>query len=805
MSISSSDYEKLGQFYLGCSYDQEEQAATDELLLYDSKDLVTHGVVLGMTGSGKTGLCLALLEEAAMDHIPAIIIDPKGDIANLLLTFPDLAPSDFLPWISPEEAAKQQISPEELAKNTAQRWEKGLADWGQSPDRIRQMRENVDITIFTPASQTGIPVSIISSLNVPPQAVMDDAEAFTDHLQAAVSSIFLLAGVDGDDVLSPEAVFLSALLQSEWLAGRGHTLESLIFLVQRPTLDRIGVIALDKVISPKNREKLALKFNNLFASPGYQAWLQGVPLNIDAMMRTDAGKPRMSIFSIAHLDDNQRMFFVTMLLSELIMWMRSQPGTTSLRALFYMDEIFGYLPPTANPASKRLMMLLLKQARAFGLGVLLATQNPVDLDYKALSNIGTWFLGRLQTERDQARVLDGIQSASDSQNAKFDRREMEKILASLKNRVFLMNNVHDDGPQLFQSRWAMSFLTGPLTRTQIKTLMDPRREEFAEKKIHVNSFQPTTNSNPMLANSSATTAIHARPYVEKGIPELFVDAPSSEPYQPYLFRQATVHFSGENGEHIPKTMRLIEPITPDSIDRENPLTLDDSLTLRDEPDANLGFLPLPAFASQLANFKQVGKEFVDSIYRESRVPIWFCAALKTRSNPDEPEGTFRARLSDLARAQRDEAVEKLRAANAKKIDSLHSKLQTASLQYEKEKNESRGSWMQAGLAAITAAASMLGGRKTFSMTSISRAGTTLSKIGSANKQRQDVNIAEEKMETLQQEIAALQAQFDEDVAKIDANTAPDSFLLEQEFLKPKKTDIALEKVGILWAPADFQA
>ena len=478
MEIATEDYEKLGKFYLGRGYDLKAGELEDELVLYDSKDLVTHGVVLGMTGSGKTGLCLALLEEAAMDGVPAIIIDPKGDIPNLLLTFPEFRGEDFRPWINEDDARKKGVTPDEFSDKTAGMWKDGIASWGQSPERVKQLREKVDITVFTPGSKAGIPVSILSSLEVPPFEVMDDGELLGERIESTVSSLLSLVGVDADPIQSPEAALLGAVFNHCWAAEQSLTLESLIRNIQKPAFGKIGVIDVDSFMSEKERQKLALKFNNLLASPGFSTWLEGPPLDVKRMLYGEDGKPQVSIFSIAHLSDAERMFFVSLLLNQMLAWMRTQKGTTSLRALLYMDEIYGYLPSSAYPPSKKPLLTMLKQARAFGLGVLAATQNPVDLDYKALSNMGTWWLGRLQTERDKARVLDGLEGAAADGGGSFNRKEMEELLAGLDSRVFLMNNVHDDAPTVMHVRWVMSYLCGPMTRGQIKGLMDPVRERF---------------------------------------------------------------------------------------------------------------------------------------------------------------------------------------------------------------------------------------------------------------------------------------------------------------------------------------
>ncbi|HET7701169.1 MAG TPA: helicase HerA-like domain-containing protein [Candidatus Limnocylindria bacterium] len=470
-----TDYEKLGQFYLGREYDLEAKKSTDRPALYDSKDLVTHAAVVGMTGSGKTGLCIDLLEEAVIDGVPAIVIDPKGDLTNLLLAFPELRPEDFRPWINEEDAARKGVTPDEHAKQQADLWRNGLAAWDQSGERIRTFRESADFAIYTPGSTAGIPVSIVRSFSAPPPALREDSELFRERIATTATSLLTLVGIDADPIKSREHILLSTLLATAWGEGRDLDLAALVGQVQRPPVKRIGALELDTFYPAKDREELALRINGLLASPGFAGWLDGEPLDIGAMFRTAHGKPRVSIFSIAHLGDAERMFFVALLLNEILGWVRTQSGTTSLRAILYMDEIFGFFPPVAEPPSKRPLLTLLKQARAYGLGVVLATQNPVDLDYKGLANIGTWLIGRLQTDRDKMRVLDGLEGASAAASATFDRKGMEELLAGLGTRVFLMNNVHEDGPVVIESRWAMSYLRGPLTRDQIKLLMRDRR------------------------------------------------------------------------------------------------------------------------------------------------------------------------------------------------------------------------------------------------------------------------------------------------------------------------------------------
>jgi hypothetical protein len=478
--MDAKDYEKLGQLYLGREYDLETKSSTGKnLVLYDSKDLVTHAIVVGMTGSGKTGLCIDLIEEAAIDGVPAIAIDPKGDLTNLLLTFPDLRPEDFRPWINEEDATRKGLAPDEYAKQQADLWRTGLESWGQDGERIRRLKAAADFAIYTPGSTAGIPVSIVRSFAAPPAALLEDSELFRERVATTATSLLALVGIAADPVKSREHIMLSTLFTAAWTAGQDLDLETLVNQVQKPPMGRIGALELEKFYPAKDREDLALRINGLIAAPGFAGWLEGEPLDIGAFYRSPAGKPRVSIFSIAHLSDAERMFFVALLLNEIYGWVRTQSGTTSLRAILYMDEIFGFFPPVAEPPSKRPMLNLLKQARAFGLGVVLATQNPVDLDYKGLANTGSWFLGRLQTDRDKQRVLEGLEGAAAAQSASFDRRSMGELLAGLTNRVFLMNNVHEDAPVVLESRWAMSYLRGPLTREQIKVLMKDRRPQLA--------------------------------------------------------------------------------------------------------------------------------------------------------------------------------------------------------------------------------------------------------------------------------------------------------------------------------------
>lgn len=815
MNIQPDVYEKLGVFYLGRDYDVSSKQAEDKLVLYDSKDLVTHGVVLGMTGSGKTGLCLALLEEAAIDGIPVIAIDPKGDIANFLLTFPHLSTEEFKPWVNPDDAKRRGLSVEDFAADQAKTWQKGLADWGQDAARVQKLRETVDVNIFTPGSSSGIPVSIMASLAAPPQEVIEDTEIFTERVESTSTSLLGLAGVEGDPVQSPEHILLANIFTTAWSKGQDLTLEALVTQIQQPPFRKVGVVALDDFLSEKKRGALAMKINNLIASPSFAAWLQGVPLDIQKMLYLPDGKPRISIFSIAHLSDEQRMFFVSLLLTQLLGWMRTQSGTTSLRAMFYMDEIFGYLPPTAVPPSKKPMMILLKQARAFGLGMLLATQNPVDLDYKALSNIGTWWLGRLQTERDKARVLDGLEGAADSQSARFDRDDMEKMLSALGNRIFLMNNVHEDHPVVFQVRWCMSYLPGPLSRAQIKTLMDPKRDLFevasASKASTSSGVNPAAQADssddgftPPSAQGkpSAAGGDSTRPQLPDNAAEYFMPADSDSPaYQPALLRSATVLYLDDKkkiNSRVTVTVANAIDTTSAKVDWDKFLDVPqntDLTKLDKNPPDGATFADLPPAALKADTYTKIGKDFPNWVYANVQAEISYATQLDAYSNVGESQADFRTRITQKARELRDQAVEDLRAKLGKQAKSIQDDLAAAIAKLQSQKAASSSATLSTVAQIGVGLLGSFLGRKTSLVTA-----STINKAGAAWKDNQQASVTAAQVEDLKNQLKGLDQQLEDESRKINAQYDPGSIALEITKLQPQKKNITLNTVGILWVP-----
>jgi hypothetical protein len=789
------DFEKLGAFYLGKAYDLDRKQPQDNLLLYDAKDLCTHAVCVGMTGSGKTGLCLSLLEEAAIDGIPAICIDPKGDLGNLMLTFPQLRPEDFRPWVDPAEATRHGMTVDEFVTNTATTWKQGLMEWGQTPDRIQRFRDAAEVAIYTPGNPAGLQVTVLRSFTAPDEAFRKDAAAMRDRISTAVSGLLALLNVDADPLKSREHILLSNLLDARWEERQDLDLGTMIRGIQTPPFDRLGVLDLESFFPAKERFEFAMQMNNLLASPGFAAWREGEPLDIQKLLYTPAGKPRIAILSIAHLSDAERMFFVTILLNEVLAWMRRQPGTSSLRALLYMDEVFGFFPPTANPPSKTPMLTLLKQARAFGLGVVLATQNPVDLDYKGLSNCGTWFIGRLQTERDKGRLLDGLEGASAAAGSHFDRATMERTLSSLGNRVFLLNNVHEDAPVVFQTRWALSYLRGPMTLSQIEQLMAAKKSALPAPAV--------------MSAASSSEESDTHPVLPPDIPECFLTCRTTPQrgarlvYRAGLLGTARIHFenrtAGVDESHdLQLLIPMLEEVSATAWDAAK--TVEDPPETETHPASGARFASLPPTFSRPKTLTDLGNALKDHLYRTQRLRLLTCKDLKETSKPNEEEGVFRVRLGQLLKEQRDLQVEKLRTKYAPKLAAVQEKIRKAEHKLEKEKAQASSSTMNAAIQFGTSILGAMLGRKLTSTTNLTRAATSMRSAGRAAEQRQDVGQATENIETLKQQLLDLNEEFETQIAKIQEGSAADDLAFEEVLLKPKKTDITITKVALAWTP-----
>ena len=771
------DYEKLGVFYLGRTVD-----GSCSPLLYDAKDLTTHAVILGMTGSGKTGLGIGLIEEAAIDAIPTIAIDPKGDLGNLLLNFPDLSPAQFDPWVEDGLTGTQ----------AAERWAKGLADWGQGADRVRKLRDAVEMAIYTPGSSAGIPISILRSLAAPPREVLEDEDALRERISGTVSGLLGLLGVEADPLRSREHILLATLCQTAWSKGADVDLAGLIRDVQKPPFDRVGVVDVESFYPAKARQELAMTLNNLLASPGFSAWLAGEPLDVARLLWTPAGKPRIAVVSIAHLSDAERMFFVTLLLHEVIAWMRAQSGTTSLRALLYMDEVFGYFPPVANPPAKAPMLTLLKQARAFGLGCVLSTQNPVDLDYKGLSNAGTWFLGRLQTERDKARVIEGLEGARASAVKAFDKQATEATLAGLGKRVFLMNDVHEEAPVLFETRWTLSYLRGPLTKAQIGRLM-------ADRKAGTPQAVPAPPSEAARGGS--------RPPTPAGIKEAFLratvpgQAGETIAYRPALLGRSKVHYiAAKERVDVWAERALLVSLDGDDVSWDGAEALEGAPEISTEPASGGAFDPLPAAAARAASYAAWGRGLAETLYRTAALELKSAPSLSLVAAPTEAEGDFAVRVRQALRERRDAAIEALRKKYAAKLETAEGQERRAEERVAREQSQASQQVMQ---TAISVGATVLGalfGRKTFSASNVGRATTAARGVSRTLRERGDIGTAEGSLESVKAKRAELEAELRKEIDALTAAGDPENLPLATVSVKPRKSDIVVEGVVLCWVP-----
>lgn len=825
----TQDFEKLGLFYLGRRYDIATAKTTNDLVLYDSRDLLTHAVCIGMTGSGKTGLCLDLVEEAAIDNIPVIAIDPKGDLSNLLLTFPNLAPEEFLPWVNADEARQNNLTTEQFAAQQASTWKAGLADWGQTSDRIKMLKASADFKVYTPGSTAGIPISIVQSLSAPTAEVIDDTDAMRERVATTANCLLALLGTSVDPLKSREHILLSNILDRAWRKGEDLTLADIIQQIQKPPITQVGAIDIESFFPSKERFELAMTVNNLLAAPGFDAWLSGEPLDISRLLHSESGKPQVSIFSIAHLSDTERMFFVSLLLGQIVSWTRSQSGTSSLRAILYMDEIFGYFPPVANPPSKMPLLTLLKQARAYGLGLILATQNPVDLDYKGLANTGTWFIGRLQTERDKMRVIEGLEGALAESGGKFDRQEMEQILAGLGKRVFLMNNVHESRPEIFQTRWTLSYLRGPLMKAQIKTLMEPIKKGLASgapegvsNSITANSAGPRASVNTGGVGSSGSgqtqaaakspakslAGLSSRPALPPGIKQYFLPSKQSIlsdaqiVYKPVLYGSATIRFvDAKAGLDQTVDRAFVCDVTGDgaALNWSDAQSVKYSLdSFESEPRAGAAFDTMPSGLAQAANYKTWSKTFATWLSQSQKYQLLHSDALELYSLPNEQEGAFKVRLQQKSNELRDQGKEKIRSKYTTKMNALQERIRLAQQRLEREAQESRDDQLHSMLSVGATIFGAMVSRKPFGATTINKATSAARKVSRASQKQADANRASDSVQSLQEQFDEMQIQFQDELNEL--NLEIQSHLEQIEFtgLAAKKSNIAVNAIVLLW-------
>lgn len=782
---STFDYEKLKLFYIG----KEKIDDNFVPLVYKNKDLLTHAAIIGMTGSGKTGLGISLLEEAAIDNIPSIIIDPKGDMTNLLLTFPSLQGSDFEPWIEEQDASNNGLSVKEFAQNTANLWKNGLERDFQNASRIEKFKNSADFTIYTPGSDAGVQISILSSFKAPNKEVIEDNDLLVSLINSTVSSILSLIE-EKSDTTSKESILISSIFMNYFKENKDLTLEELITLIVTPPFSKIGVFDLETFFAQSERLKLALKLNNIIANPSFKTWIEGETLDISNLLYDETGKAKVSIFSIAHLNDSQRMFFVTLLLNQMVAWMRRQEGTTSLKALLYMDEIFGYFPPNSNPPSKQPMLTLLKQARSFGIGIILSTQNPVDIDYKGLANIGTWFIGRLQTKQDKEKVIDGLSSANEGN---LNKDEVMNLISNLEKRNFILKNINEDGIKIFETRWALSYLKGPISKDGIKKLMsEKKKQNIPTQKIE---------------NENQTTQIN----IEKGIPKPTITSNLTERYlyssqnsayylQPYLICSCDVHYID-----APKNIDFEEKISYKIYLDENMKNIDfeekeelENNSFEEKEKPNSFYYELPSFIQKEKDLKVIEKDFMDYIYRSSKLTLYKNEFLKITSKQTESLNDFKIRLQDRLNEKIDLEVEKLKIKFVKENDSIETKL---SKLYEKLQKEELQATSTTTDTIISIGTSLLGaffGNSVINKTNIGKVATSAKGASKILKERNDVKQVENEILELQQQKEALKTLLENEIEKINLANQSSNFPIEEIFIKPKRSDIYNTKLALLW-------
>ena len=838
------DIEHPAAFYVGKEVSGPDGAPGRPLLL-EAADLTTHAVCVGMTGSGKTGLGIGLLEEAALDGIPAIVIDPKGDLTNLLLTFPELRPADLAPWLNPDEAGRRNLTLEAYSEEVANTWRQGLAQWGQGAERIARLKAAAEFRIYTPGSSAGLPISVVGTTLSPPAGLdwTDDAEALRDRIQGAVSALLALVGVDADPVRSREHILLTNIIQIAWQESRPLDLADLIRSVQKPPMTQLGVFDLEAFFPDKERMKLAMTLNTIFAAPAFASWMEGEPLEPAGLLWSPEGRPRVSIFTLAHLDDRERLFFLTLLLDQLVAWMRAQPGSTGLRGLLYFDELFGYLPPyPANPPTKRPLLTLLKQARAVGLGLVLATQNPVDLDYKALSNAGIWFVGRLQTEGDKERLLDGLMGIQKS-GAPLSRARLDQTISALPGRTFLLHNVHrrQPGPLLFKTRWVMSYLRGPLTRDQVRTLMAPLKASRPEQEAAPGfcgqcgaplpageairfcaqcGAQIAAAASPSQAESDFKSELRSAaapeppslagytdepPVLPSAIMQYHLPLPDEEPAgrrlvcDPVVLARASVTLLDQRRgvDHRENLMLALDPPPEGHAARwEAAESLAfDSPGLAAGPAAGALFAAVPESVNSAGKLSAFEKQLSDHLYINNRLTLFHHAKLDLYSRVGEDMADFQRRVKAAADDKRDIEADQLKERLKTGLDRVEERLRRERRELSDAESEYASRKRDEALSAADSVLGFFGGRR--SSSALSRAS---SKRRMTQQAKLEISESEEQIEVYEKDIKELQREMQQEIEQLQARWATVAEQLDEFQVRPRRADVQIDFVGLGWRP-----
>ncbi len=795
-----------GRFYLGETVDDGGDR-TGETVMYEADHLTTHGVIVGMTGSGKTGLGVGMIEEALASGIPAIILDPKGDMGNLALNFPEFRTSDFEPWVSREDASNSGRTLAEHAAHTAEMWRNGLADWGVDPDRMRSVRDGAPVTIYTPGSTAGSPLNVIGSLTAPDD--VEDLETIRDEIEGFVTSLLTLVDIDSDPLSSREHILMSNLIEHAWSDDRHLDLATLVGQVIDPPFRKLGVFELDTFFPPTDRMKLAMRLNGVIASPSFSAWAEGPAIDIDTLTRTSDGGPRAAVITLSHLSDQERQFVVTLILSKLITWMRSQAGSGDLRLLLYMDEVFGFLPPTAEPPTKKPLLTLLKQARAFGVGVLLSTQNPVDIDYKALSNTGTWLIGRLQTERDKRRLIDGLTAASGDT----DIGDLRDTISGLPKRTFVLHQTRSSSPRIFNTRWVMSYLAGPLSRSQIELLAEhqdvpgtaevspaPAREVLNEPEIVVgddeSAVPPKTAAGVRVA------------YLDPAAPwarDLDVRIGGTH-LEPAILARVQMLFDEERADfRLEQEWETVTFPVSEFTDPDNAIAVDyDDRDLRDEAPAGVLYALPNARIDTKTFFSTYAKELKDHVYRNMTATVLANKQLKLWTRPGETKHDFDRRCLAVADDAADDEASKLRDKYDTKLDRAEVSLAKAEdrvRELQEASSNRKKDELVSGVGGLLSV--FLGGKKG----SRGLAGKIAGKLGGASSRRSRSSQASQRLRTAKrreddavENIRELETELAEELHDITEKWEEIAAGVEVVEVRLEKTDIVVDEVVLTWIP-----
>ncbi len=794
----------MADFFLGGQVDPATHQRTDKLIELASSDFTTHGVIVGMTGSGKTGLGVVLIEEALEAGIPTLVIDPKGDLTNLCLTFPNLAPTDFEPWVNEGDATKAGLSVPDFAAAQAKTWTDGLAGWKLGVDQLGALRAATTFTVYTPGSSSGVGLNIVGSLQAPADA--SDVEIVGDEIEGFVAGLLGLVGIEADPLSSREHILLSNLILNEWTNGRSLDLPTLVGMVQQPPIRKLGVFELDQFFPPKDRTVLAMRLNGLLASPSFAAWMTGPPLDIDALLRTPDGRPRCAIVTTAHLNDEERQFVTTLVLAKLVTWMRRQSGTTDLRAMLYMDEVAGYLPPTAMPPTKKPIMTLMKQARAFGVGVVLSTQNPVDIDYKAMSNAGTWMIGRLQTDRDKQRLLDGMSAAAGG----VDVNAISDTISGLAKREFVLRRAGKDQPEVFTTRWAMSYLRGPLTRDQIAVLM---ADQKAGQALPAPSPTPAVAAPSAIPSALADDETTVRPQLADGVQERWADVASpwlasvggdarGTRREPAIIARVQLRYDDTAADlvHDEEYEAVIFPLTdnPD-VTRAVQVDHDDRDLLPDAPAATT-YMLTGADIKTKTFWTRIERDLIDHLVRSQTITLQVNRDLKLFSRPGETDDAFFQRCYAAADNKGDAETAALRdkyEAKARKLQQQIREAQDRAQVLDTQQKGRRNEEMLSTAGSILGG--LLGGRR-------SRGGLLGSLGGAAGRRSRTsaagdrLQAAENKIQAYHEQLTDLEGDLTDEVTEIDTRWMAVAKNITATPIDLERTDLKVSQLALVWIP-----